>query len=129
MNRFTTICLVATGMVAIAYPSVRAQGTYDGDYAGVGTLTTDKASIRQGDSCSNTEHFDVHVRTGQVSMTHQVHAETVTVAGTVGGDGSVSAFGSSRYGGVNLKGKINGADFTGSSASISCAYAFTLHRR
>jgi len=128
MNRIAVFLLVA-GSLAIADASATAQGTYDGDYVGMGTLTTDKATIKQGDSCADTMNFSVHVRSGQVSMTRQIHAETVAVAGTVGGDGLISAFGSSRYGGVNLKGKIAGAELTGSSASTSCAYAFVLHKR
>jgi hypothetical protein len=127
MNRFTIACLLAIITPLIA--EAQTAGSYDGDYEGVGTLTTSTATNHQGDVCAHTEKFTVHVRNGQVSMTRRVRAETVTVAGTVGGDGSFSGFGASGYGGVNLKGKINGGDLTGSSASISCAYAFTLHRQ
>jgi hypothetical protein len=128
MNRFA-VYLLAAGSLAIADANATAQGTYDGDYMGTGTLTTDKATIKQGDSCANTLQVIVHIRNGQVSMSRHVQAEIVTITGTVGADGSISAFGASRYGGVNLKGKIDGAGFTGTSASVSCAYGFTLHKR
>jgi len=123
MNRFTTVCLLAIITPLIA--EGQSAGSYDGDYVGVGTLATATATNHQGDGCAQTEKFTVHVRNGQVSMTD----ETVKVAGTVADDGSISGFGASGYGGVNLKGKISGADLAGSSASTSCTYAFTLHRQ
>jgi hypothetical protein len=127
MNRFTTVCLLA--MITPLNAEAQTAGSYDGDYAGVGTLAAATGSNHQGDACAQTQQFTVHVRNGQVSMTRRVRAETVTVAGSVGGDGSISALGASGYGGVNLQAKINGGDLTGSSASTSCTYAFTLHRQ
>jgi hypothetical protein len=127
MNRFTTVCLLA--IITPLTAEAQSAGLYDGDYVGVGTLATDTSTNHQGNVCAQTEKFTVHVRNGQVSMTRRVKAETVAVAGSVGGDGSISAFGASGYGGVNLKGKINGGDLTGNSASPSCTYAFTLRRQ
>jgi hypothetical protein len=129
-NRAAIMRLLATGMLVVFPLAASAQSApYDGDYTGVGTLTTDPATIKQGNSCAKTLNVTVHVRNGQVSMTRQVQAETVTVTNAVGAGGSISAFGPSRYGGVNLKGKIDGAGLTGTSASVGCAYRFTSHKR
>jgi hypothetical protein len=110
MIRFDIIRLLAISFLAVVSLAANAQsGPYDGDYAGVGILTTDETTIRHGDSCANTENFNVHIRNGQVSMSRQVTNETVSVSGSVAGDGSVSGYGPSHYGGVNLKGKISHA--------------------
>ncbi|HEX5321691.1 MAG TPA: hypothetical protein VFW46_21210 [Stellaceae bacterium] len=98
--------------------SQNAAAPFDGDY--VGTITLMPASANN--NCGGVGPFSKNVRISNnqwVLTSNSTRGETIS--GTVKPDGSTSGFGKSFMGGVSLKARIQGSDFTGEVASAYAA--------
>jgi hypothetical protein len=116
----TIVSLGTTANFAAAQPT-----QYDGTYAGTQTLTETGSDHNYSQCLKGPFKRKMVIKNGAVTYTYNPTSEA-QVAGTVSANGDVTASASTSTGGVDLSGKIQGADFTGEVWSIYCTYALQL---
>jgi autotransporter translocation and assembly factor TamB len=119
---FATIVSLGAGNFAFAQST-----QYDGIYAGTQTLTESSSDHNYSQCLKGPFKRKMAIKNGAVTYTYNPTSDG-QVTGTVSATGDVTATASTSTGGVDLSGKIQGADFTGEVWSIYCTYALQLKR-
>ena len=119
---FATLAVL---FLAVSMPVLAQTAQYDGDYVGMQTLVRDANNYRV---CEGGPFQRVlHVRNGAVTYTYDPTFYK-DLTGTVGADGTVTAFVPTANGGAKLEGKITGSDFVGKVGSAVCNFTLQLRK-
>ena len=130
--------LGAAGLASHAFaqspPGAAAARSYDGNYAGAMTIAEDHAAgqraVFHGKSsgcAAGPFRRALTVNRGQFLFAYSSPRD-VKIAGSIGGDGSLSGATASTTGYVVLTGKIVGDDLVGTVGGPYCKYSLQLRR-
>jgi hypothetical protein len=146
IKRTGTLCtVIATALISLSQNLAIAQSAFDGNYAGVMAIASDRAANRVGvfgnrgavrgenygrlKPCSpGPFHRLLPIRNGQFSFLYNRELQT-TLSGSVAGDGSLAASIPTAQGGVKLAAQITGNDLVGTVGGAYCVYSLQLRKQ